>query len=100
MKNLITITALIIITGCSSVPYAKVGVGYKIDEAKITWTNKKGEKTSANEPLSARFELGLECGAWSYGISHHSQWFSGAPFNDRAEYDKTEFFVDYKWGGQ
>lgn len=88
---------LLTISGCSSVPYAKVGIGYKVDEEKITWLSKSGERKDFNDPITARFELGFEGGAWSYGVSHDSQYFTGAPFNDDPEYSKTELFLDYKY---
>ena len=92
------ILILLLITSCSSTPYAKVGAGIKFDETNLTWTDSKtGEKYKSNTPFSARFELGFENENWSYGLSHHSQWFNGAPFNKSGEYYKTEIFVDHKW---
>ena len=54
---------------------------------------------NVNDPITARFELGMEC-VWenvTCGISHHSQFLSGFPFNNNMEYQKTEVFVDYKF---
>lgn len=79
--------------------YIKIGSGYKLIETDhIVRTT--GEKVYFNTggKLSARIEIGKESGNWSYGISHHSQWFSGFPVSeDGNEYQKTELFVDYKW---
>jgi len=100
----ITLIALILLTGCSSNPYLKVGAGYKFNEAKISHTNDYGVKQKFDDPISSRIELGLsECvfKNISCGATHRSQWFSGAPFNNDKEYAVTEFFIDYtyRFGG-
>lgn len=79
--------------------YLKVGAGYKFDEQKKVRLEMDSTKIYEiqNSPYSARFETGVECGNISYGISHHSQWATGAPFNSEGEYYKTEFFIDYKF---
>lgn len=79
--------------------YVLAGVGYKIAEAPLQYTNSVGMKLSFNDPVSARIEAGMDYGNVRLGISHHSQWFTGAPFSDVPEYHKTELFVDfiYKW---
>lgn len=91
--SIIALLSLILLSGCSATPYAKVGVGYKIDELELYYD----DGSSGNEPLSARIEAGFESENISYGVSHHSQWFSGFPFDDKVEYYKTELFVDYKF---
>lgn len=83
--------------------YLKVGTGYKFAEQNGLNIRVGGETITYkldNDRISARFEAGVECGRLTWGVAHHSQWFSGYPFNDRWEYHKTEFFVDYKfsWG--
>ena len=82
--------------------YLKVGAGYKFDEQDKVRLQKDNSQIFeiVNSPYSARFETGIECGKVTWGISHHSQWTTGAPFNDSGEYYKTEFFIDYKfsWG--
>lgn len=96
MNKLILALIILLTTGCTSTSntlgYCKVGAGYKFDEAYVYWGD--GEK---NHPVSARFECGVEDGALSYGGAHHSQWKTGAPFNDGYEYYKTEIFIDYKF---
>lgn len=96
MVKLLTASLLILLSGCSSTctTYGKVGAGYKFDEIELIDldTNER-----MNDPLTARFELGKECAAWSYGVSHHSQWLTGKPFNNKDEYSKSELFIDYKW---
>lgn len=77
--------------------YFKVGAGYKFDETDSWMVNGVDHKIDDWSPYSARIEIGRQQGPWSYGISHHSQWLTGAPFNDAKEYHKTEVFVDYKW---
>ena len=92
------IVLLLAISGCSITPYAKIGTGYKFQEQNMTWTNHRtGVQNKADDPVSARFEVGARTGNWTYGISHHSQWFTGEPFNNGGEYYKTEWFVDYEY---
>lgn len=91
---------LIILFACESKAdiYIKIGTGYKLIETDhIVRTT--GEKVYFNTggKLSARIEIGKEHGNWSYGISHHSQWLSGFPVNNKDEPQKTELFIDYKW---
>lgn len=109
-KLLITTISAFVISGCAGqVPYIKVGAGYKIDETKEAYhykertiyhdelaTNKIGFVEGNKDP-SARLEVGLEDGGWSYGISHHSNWLQGKPFDSAGEYQKTEFFIDYTY---
>ena len=90
MKYLLVILFLLC-SGCSST-YLKVGAGYKLNETNINWYD-----GSSSDPISARIELYKESGDLSYGISHHSQWFTGFPFNNNLEYSKTEVFIDYKF---
>ena len=99
-KSILATLILTTVTGCSSVPYAKVGVGYKLEEQKLHWCNNNKGCREGNKPLSARFEVGFEIDNISYGISHDSQYGQGAPFNNDEEYFKTEIFIDYKWGGK
>jgi hypothetical protein len=104
MKVSIVMALVILVCGladfasaeCSEI-YVKVGAGYKIAENdKITF-NGKDYEIDHTHPISARFEIAKECGNVSFGVAHHSQWATGAPFNDKKEYQKTEFFVDYKF---
>lgn len=96
MKILPLTLIILLTTGCTStsntIGYCKVGTGYKFDEVHVNWAD--GGDTAR---LSARFECGVEDGAISYGVAHHSQWETGRPFNDRDEYYKTEVFIDYKF---
>lgn len=76
--------------------YVTIGVGYKFQEPKLTYTDKNGEEYIWNDPYSARFEIGYYYSKnVKFGISHHSQWATGFPFNDGKEYVKTELFIDY-----
>lgn len=76
--------------------YITIGAGYKFQESKLTYTDENGELYVWDDPYSARFEIGYYYNKnFKFGISHHSQWATGAPFNDGKEYIKTEFFVDY-----
>tara|TARA_R110002020_G_scaffold247358_1_gene461282 strand:- start:317 stop:628 length:312 start_codon:yes stop_codon:yes gene_type:complete len=95
MKKLL-ILSVIALSGCSITEnaFVKVGAGYKFQESKYVWRDGGNEKTS--NPISARFELGSREGNFSYGLSHHSQWFDGEPFNNDMENYKTEVFVDYE----
>lgn len=78
--------------------YVKVGTGYKFDEQKYVRLNMDDSQIYEiqNSPYSARLEVGIESGALTYGISHHSQWETGFPFNETGEYYKTEVFIDYR----
>lgn len=80
--------------------YLKVGAGYKFDEQDSVELLGEEYKYANVSPYSARIETGVECGSLTYGISHHSQWATGFPFNETGEYYKTEIFLDYKfsWG--
>lgn len=84
----------LLLSGCATPPdcteYATVGAGYKFHEKELYF-----QDGSTNHPISARMELGRECGPWSFGLSHHSQWFAGWPVNGKREYGKSEVFIDY-----
>jgi hypothetical protein len=77
--------------------YAKVGAGYKFQENNKVSVDDRDFEIDGWSPYSARFELAVECSNFTYGVSHHSQWLTGAPFNDVKEYSKTEFFIDYTY---
>ena len=85
-----------LVAGCTHKPpiYFKIGAGYKFDEQEAMSTY-SGEEM--NNPISARIELGMESGGFSYGLSHHSQWLTGVPIDNEWEYSKTEVFIDYKF---
>ena len=89
---LIRILLLTLLSGCSSTPYIETGVGYKFREQKIDWVD--GSKT---HPVSGFIEVGLEFDGVEVGIAHHSQPFTGKPFNDNEEYAKTELFISKRW---
>ncbi len=95
-----TLLALLLLTGCSSIsqPYVKVGMGYKFAETNVEFI-RDGKSTMSDDPISARFEVGANCVMTNVtcGMTHRSQWFSGAPFNDKKEYGVTEFFVEYTY---
>jgi hypothetical protein len=85
----------LLIGGCAGQqPYATVGAGYKFDEFRPN-VKQDGDMYLLSDPFSARLEIGIDGGKFQYGISHHSQWFSGKPFNDKLENQKTEVFFDY-----
>lgn len=85
-----------LLVGCAHTPYIKIGGGLKLNETNMSYVNKRGEESGSSK-ISARIEGGFEVGCLSYGLSHHSQYLSGWPFNDNAEYYKTEIFIDYKF---
>lgn len=81
--------------------YIKVGAGYKFEETDLLKDERTGRTMDIiSDPYSARIESGVDCGNVTWGIAHHSQWRTGAPFNDKGELSKTELFIDYKfsWG--
>jgi hypothetical protein len=95
---IVSIISLIVAINAKADIYIKIGSGYKLVETDhIVRTT--GEKVyfHTGGKISARIEIGKESGNWTYGVSHHSQWATGFPFNDRDEPQKTELFVDYKW---
>jgi hypothetical protein len=103
MKKLLVIAALLL-TGCSAIqdPYLKVGAGYKFAETNVAFLV-NGKRVVADDPISARVELGANCIIENVtcGVTHRSQWFSGAPFNNDKEYSVTEFFAEYTyWFGR
>jgi hypothetical protein len=84
--------------GCDKA-YATVGAGYKFHES-TTFLDDAGERFRFKgvSKYSARIEAGIQCNEnIRVGISHHSQWLDGAPFNDRGEPFKTEVFIDYTY---
>lgn len=85
----------LLLSGCAGqTPYVTIGSGYKFDEPTIRfWSDPENYRTSV--PVSARFEVGLETESFRYGVSHHSQWSDGWPFNNKDEIHKSEVFVDY-----
>lgn len=83
------------IASCDKV-FAKVGAGYKFNEQKEFVYDGVAYDFYNVSPYSARFELGVDCDNLTYGIAHHSQWATGAPFNNKGEYYKTEIFIDYR----
>lgn len=97
--------ALLLVSCANTSYYISVGAGLKFQETNIDW--ERHGKVSSNVPISARIEVGAErevpcvmmgvkCSVKT-GVSHHSQWFAGRPFNDKGEYSKSEVFADYKW---
>lgn len=100
MKRLALIIALLLsasnASACNNAhAYLKIGAGYKFDEQNRVHWQGQDYRIKSPDPLSARIELGIQKNNWSYGIAHHSQWRSGAPFNDQGEPYKTEVFIDY-----
>lgn len=100
MLKYISILPLVLLAGCSITdPYAKVGIGKKIAEYQIV----DPQRGRLDDPFTARFEAGYKCFTGlsenlRCGVAHHSQWFSGIPFNTGVrEYHKTELFIDYVW---
>lgn len=89
MKKLLVLSILMAaLSGCSSLPptYLKVGAGLKGNE-----TNVYHEYTQVNDPLTARFELGMELSEnVTIGYTHRSQW-----LKTNGEYVVDEVFIDY-----
>jgi len=95
MKNLLL--ACVLLGGCAGqTPYITVGTGYKFDEFRPN-VKQDGDRYILKDPFSARLEIGIDSGQFQYGLSHHSQWFSGSPFNEKLENHKTELFFDYTY---
>lgn len=104
MKYIIAIGFLIICAcdyasaDCNKI-YATVGTGYKFHES-TSFIDEIGDKYyfEGVSKYSARLELGVVCNEnLRFGVSHHSQWADGFPFDKAGEPYKTEFFVDYTY---
>ena len=98
MKYLILLLLSSPVMACDET-YIKIGAGYKLDQTDHFTNKNTGERFNIdfNDPLSARIEIGVQKGNVSYGVSHHSNWLTGFPFNDEGEVQKTEIFIDYKF---
>lgn len=92
------------------VPYVKIGMGYKFEEMDMTRLVKDPNRAPNEQfyldkiydPWSARIQIGIKAGNWTYGVDHHSQWLTGWPMQSCGgskckEYYKTEVFIDYTW---
>ena len=94
MKNKIAIIPMLLVLGaCSTLPptYLKVGTGYKLNETKVF-----DEGEQVNDPITARFELGVGVSeSITIGYAHRSQWRRGYPVDGRGEYNVDEVFIDY-----
>lgn len=77
--------------------YFKVGAGYKVAQHDSFRYQGQLYKFDDVSPYSARFELGVQKGRFTYGVAHYSQWDSGFPFNDKEEPNRTELFIDVKF---
>lgn len=76
--------------------YVTIGAGYKFQETNLRFTDDTGVTTDWEKPISARIEIYYQYNKnVTFGISHHSQYFTGWPVNDEKEYSKTEIFIDY-----
>lgn len=83
--------------GCDKA-YATVGAGYKFDEPTTMKIDGKMIDLHGSNPYTARFEIGIVCNEnLRFGVSHHSQWTTGAPFNNKGDPYKTELFIDYTY---
>jgi len=74
-------------------PFLELGIGYKLDELVFYDQGKR-----VDHKVSGSVDVGEQCGAFSAGLSHHSQPFVGAPFgsSNDVEYRKTEIYVRYR----
>lgn len=71
--------------------YIDIGIGYKVQEAKIYNYN--------NTSPTAHIAIGYKWDSVSLELSHDSNYFSGPPFNKDWEYYRTEVRVvkRYSW---
>lgn len=102
MKAIIIFVGFLVICACNYASadcdrlYATLGAGYKFDEQRYAKLNGVNYRYNEISPYSARLELGVQCNEnLRFGVSHHSQWATGFPFNDIGEPYKTEIFIDY-----
>lgn len=89
---------LLLLASCAGSPYyAKVGIGYKIDE--LTDPLLRTSSVGGKNP-TAHFEVGREWDrGYSCGLNHWSHWLSGGPLNNNPETYKLELLCEKKWGG-
>ncbi len=73
-----------------------VGVGYKLKETELWFRGADQVPYKMRRALTARIELYYQLtDQITIGVTHHSQYSEGPPFNSRGEYHKTELFIDY-----
>lgn len=76
----------------------------------LYWGNGKNATICTGENPKAEFTAGVEfsLGDWrnnpwipifQLGIKHESQWFTGPPFNDEAEFHAEKVYIQIKLGG-
>ena len=72
--------------------HVTVGIAHKLSQT-LTYDDTGGKiKNSPTARMEVYYQYSKHV---KFGVSHHSQWLEGAPFNDRFEYSKTELFIDY-----
>jgi len=104
MKAIIIFIGFLVVCACDYASadcdkaYATVGTGYKFDESTKFNDGERIYYFDSVSKYSARIEIGIVCDEnLRFGVSHHSQWSNGFPFNDAAEPYKTEIFIDYTY---
>ena len=94
----------VVVADIAVYPYASFGIGTKVDESEYWHTNDEGsrlKRVDFGNRDTALFEFGVETDYnITIGIKHDSQYSSGWPFNNDAEYYKTEIFIRYTVGGR
>ena len=82
--------------------YITLGAGYKFQESQLYYHDDDGVSYKGYDPISARIEVGYHYSkSIKFGISHHSQWLTGFPFNnDKNEYGYLWWHKTYTIGGK
>lgn len=88
------------LAGCSSTPYAEIGIGYTLNEMSDWYLSTEREWTCDN-PDTFHGEVGLEFdNQWTLGYHHQSQVSCGGPFNSNPELYQDEIILRKKFGGK
>jgi len=93
------ILCAILLSGCSGIPYAEVGLGYQIDNNSDWWVRQERGYVGRNPWIHA--ELGLEFKhKISCGYHHQSKLIDGGPFNHNPEIYIDDIRCTKRWGGK
>lgn len=89
MKILIAILMLTL-TACESIPYLKVGIGYKTHGTELDYL-------PCESKIIGRAEAGFMFDGYTVGYNHDSQLMCGWPVNKLNEISTDQIFIDKTW---
>jgi len=96
MKQLISICAMLLVSGCVVSPYAEIGVAYQLDSYTDYWLQTERPHQCSNGP-QGHFEVGVPKNNWSLGLHHQSWWLCGGPLNTRPEVYQNDIRLTKRW---